>query len=349
MNTSVTLKEIAKATGFGVTTVSRALKNGAELKDSTKELIQSVANQLGYRPNPAGIGLRTGKTGTICLILNRHEEVTGYSLSLISGISEIFRSHGLQLSVNPQFHGDDPLQAVKQIVESRTADGLIFSRTIPNDPRVTYLQNLQIPFVTHGRSASAIPHAFVDFDNYEFARLATARLLSLGHRDLALIAPSPHYQFHDHLRDGFADAIMAFRARYKSNVNHLKISGLTLDRPADELRQEIQKHCLTGKAPTGLVCAGEIASLALVAGYHDCGWLYGENFHLIAKQTSSLFNYSLPALDGLKEDLILTGKLLGQAMVGLLAGESPQAYQTILPPQAIWRYQGEGLKFHKNL
>jgi LacI family transcriptional regulator len=67
-----TLKTIAFLTGLGVTTVSRALKNGPEIGQDTKQRVRLIAQQIGYRPNRAGVRLRTGKTNVISLILNTH-------------------------------------------------------------------------------------------------------------------------------------------------------------------------------------------------------------------------------------------------------------------------------------
>lgn len=64
-----TLKTIAQYTGLSVTTVSRALKDGDDVKQPTKEIVKAAAEKLGYRPNLSGIGLRTGKNYNVCAIL----------------------------------------------------------------------------------------------------------------------------------------------------------------------------------------------------------------------------------------------------------------------------------------
>ncbi len=56
-----TLKTIAYMTGLGVTTVSRALHDAPDIGQATKERVRLVAKQIGYRPNRAGVRLRTGQ------------------------------------------------------------------------------------------------------------------------------------------------------------------------------------------------------------------------------------------------------------------------------------------------
>ena len=81
-----TLKTIAYLTGLGVTTVSRALKDGPEIGEDTRQRVKLIAQQIGYRPNRAGVRLRTGKTNVISLILNTQDEGYGFLSAFIFGI-----------------------------------------------------------------------------------------------------------------------------------------------------------------------------------------------------------------------------------------------------------------------
>ena len=45
------LKTVAKALGLSVTTVSRALKDGPEVRPETIQCVKSAAEKLGYVPN----------------------------------------------------------------------------------------------------------------------------------------------------------------------------------------------------------------------------------------------------------------------------------------------------------
>lgn len=66
-------------TGLGVTTVSRALKDAPEIGPETRKRVQLIARQIGYRPNRAGVRLRTGKTNVIALVLNTQDEIMGFT------------------------------------------------------------------------------------------------------------------------------------------------------------------------------------------------------------------------------------------------------------------------------
>ena len=177
-----TLKTIAFMTGLGVTTVSRALKDAPEIGEETRRRVQLVARQVGYRPNRAGVRLRTGKTNVISLVLNTEEQVIGFVSDLIYGISEELAQTPYHLIVTPYSRINDPMEPVRYVVETGSADGIIISRTEPKDPRVRYMTERGFPFATHGRTDMGIEHPFHDFDNRAYAVEAVRKLAALGRK-----------------------------------------------------------------------------------------------------------------------------------------------------------------------
>ncbi len=93
------------------------------------------------------------------------------------------------LVVIPEIPGQSLLDPVRYVVETRSADAVIFNRIQPQDPRVAYLREKGFPFVTHGRSDWHADHAWFDYDNDGFGRRAVAHLARRGWRNLLLIAP----------------------------------------------------------------------------------------------------------------------------------------------------------------
>ena len=59
---SVTLKDLAKASGVSIGTVSRALNDKNEVSAKTSERIRQLAQELGYIPNRAGRALSSQKS-----------------------------------------------------------------------------------------------------------------------------------------------------------------------------------------------------------------------------------------------------------------------------------------------
>ncbi|MCK4328565.1 LacI family DNA-binding transcriptional regulator [candidate division WOR-3 bacterium] len=64
-----TIKDVAKAAGVSVSTVSAALNGTAPVKESTCKRILEVCEDMGYRPNRLARGLKTKRSYTIGVII----------------------------------------------------------------------------------------------------------------------------------------------------------------------------------------------------------------------------------------------------------------------------------------
>ena len=81
--------------------------------------------------------------------LNQHkqEDVSNYAKHIISGICNYLKNTEYELIVKPIFRYDN-IEAVKEVVERKLADGIILTHTSLNDERVKYLSEKNFPFVT---------------------------------------------------------------------------------------------------------------------------------------------------------------------------------------------------------
>jgi LacI family transcriptional regulator len=116
-----TLKTIAAATGLAIATVSRALKDAPDIGEDTKRRVRETAALLGYRPNRAGVRLRTGKTNVIALVLSTEADVMNHTSRLIYSIANALRGTAYHMVVMPYFPDQDPLDPIRYIVETESA------------------------------------------------------------------------------------------------------------------------------------------------------------------------------------------------------------------------------------
>ncbi|NNL79821.1 MAG: LacI family DNA-binding transcriptional regulator, partial [Flavobacteriaceae bacterium] len=80
MRKTVTLKQIARELDVSVSTVSKALRDSAEISDDTKEKVQAFAKLYNYKPNNIALSLKNRKTKTIGVII---PEIVHYFFSKV--------------------------------------------------------------------------------------------------------------------------------------------------------------------------------------------------------------------------------------------------------------------------
>lgn len=318
-----TLKTIAFMTGLGVTTVSRALKDAPDIGADTKERVRLVAKQIGYRPNRAGVRLRTGKTNVIALILNTHEEIMGFTSQIIYGISEVLAQTPYHLVVTPYSHSADPMEPVRYVVETGSADGVIISRTEPNDPRVRYLMEHDFPFVTHGRTEMGIDHPFHDFDNHAFARKCVEALAAKGRRRLALLPPTPDLTYFRHMTSGFSEAVRNL------GLDEVSLPGIHIDLSLAEIKAAMTRALDARQRPDGIVCGSSGAVIAVVAAIEDLGLELGKDVDVFSKQSMNILPWFRKDIGVFNEDVRAAGRELARAVIGHIDGQPATVLQSV--------------------
>jgi len=321
-----TLKTIAYMTGLGVTTVSRALNDAPDIGEVTKERVRLVAKQIGYRPNRAGVRLRTGRTNVISLVLSVETEVLGLTSHLVYGISEYLADTRYHLIVTPYNLGDDPLAPVRYVVETGAADGIIFSRLEPRDARVRYLHARGVPFATHGRTQLAIEHPYWDYDNTAFAEIAVARLAERGRRRLALLPPPGHLTYAGHMTAGFLAGVE------RAGATYVPVGTITTDSPYDTVQRAVAALMASDRRADGLVCGSAASAISVISGAESCGLVIGRDFDVAVKESFDLMRRFRRDVIVLREDFRAAGRGLAEAVVATVAGTPATDLQRIEAP-----------------
>lgn len=322
-----TLRTIAQMTGFATTTISRALNNAPELSVETRELVQKIAAEVGYVRDRTALRLKTGRTHVISLVLDPHDEILGFGKSMVSGLIDAIAGTPYHLVITPISPRRDPLDPILYILRNKAADGVIFSRTEPDDARVKLLTAEGLAFVSHGRTELPTPHPYVDYDNEAFAYLAAKRLVAKGAQRLSIILPPERFNFGHHLRKGFERAVA------ETGVSHEVLPGATLDAPAEQIRSATVARLNAPNPPDGLICTGDAAALAMMAGIADSGRIIGRDVDVVVKQTSGVFSLVRPKVDAIYEDTALAGRQMGDLLLRRIAGEPPETLQILHQPE----------------
>jgi len=321
-----TQKDVAEVSGFAVTTVSRALADDPLIAEKTRKRIAQVAEELGYVPDRAAQRLRTGRTHVIALVLDPHGEILDFSGSMISGFAEVVRGTKYHITLTQHQTGEDPMDPIRHIVRNKLADGIVFARTEPDDPRVQYLMDAGFPFVTHGRTRMA-SHAWYDYDNEAFARIAVERLVAKGRSHLLIIPPLARYTFAEHMVSGFERAIA------EHGVTGELPDGFDLNAPSDEIYSKLKTRLGDANRPDGLICPGEIAAISSLAAIEDAGLVLGTDIDVVAKQTSQVFDLHRPRIDTIHEDINAAGQTIARALLQEIDGAAPDTLQTLQHPR----------------
>lgn len=182
---AVTLKDVARASGLSVTTISRVLdpKSRPLFAPRTCARVDAAVARLGYQRNAAACALRRGRTNRIGLFSPGGDFLfsSEYFHALMHGVVEEVnrRQYLLMLTLTPDPKHDRAFcDRVAAIVNGGEVDGVLL---------LTYSEKLRPEFrkATPTVVCGNMPFrgvSNVDCDNVGGARAAVEHLIGLGHR-----------------------------------------------------------------------------------------------------------------------------------------------------------------------
>lgn len=184
-----TLKDIAKATGFSVNTVSRALRDDRAISQKTKDIIKSKANELNYIPNALASSMRSMRSGLIGVI--SADSTNPFFGEVIKGIEERATNFGYQLMLGCTEESIEKEEKLIKMFLSRRLDGLIIMPVFDNsDEHIEIFKRLSrsVPFVFAGRYLEGLREHSILHQEFTGQRYVFDYLFSKGHKNILYIA-----------------------------------------------------------------------------------------------------------------------------------------------------------------
>ncbi|MGN0641954.1 MAG: LacI family DNA-binding transcriptional regulator [Huintestinicola sp.] len=181
---SVTIKDVAKAAGVSVATVSRVLNNSSAVSDDTASAVNSAIKELGYSPNFLGRNLRKCETNNILAIIPSTEQ-TVYS-DIIKGMQEaaIANSYDILISTSNSYLGTE--MRLLNMLYNRTVDAAVILGTQMDSEALSELdKKYNIALCCERVENSDV--LTVTVDNEAGAYDAVSSFLRKGRRKIALV------------------------------------------------------------------------------------------------------------------------------------------------------------------
>ncbi|KAB0655216.1 MULTISPECIES: substrate-binding domain-containing protein [Burkholderia] len=311
----VNLKALSDALGLSRTTVSRALNGYDDVSEATRERVMKAARELGYVADPTARRLATGRADTIGIVYPFGAGDLGDPRfgEVVSGITERLGERNLDFIIAAA-RPNAELDTYRRLVDGRLVDGLIVARTLVDDPRLAYLRSNAFPYVAYGRTQTAEPYAWFDFDNEAGARDAVRRLIGFGHRRIAMISAPLSLNFAMQRRAGYLAALR--EAGIEPDPALLVEGPFTRDGG----QQGAQALLAQAERPTALLVDNNISGGGAFRALVDSGLRLGRDMSLIVYDgvpPEVAYPHRVTAV--VQPTGHATGRALADLMLGLLA------------------------------
>ncbi len=186
-----TLRDVAREANVSVTQTSRALNGHDDVSARTRQRVDEAATRIGYTPNLEARRLKMPKarTNSLGLVLATGSQRFSdpFFGELLTSLVDEAAGNGCELQLSTPLADEDPTASYQRAVVTKRVDGFVVLRATQRDPRVGFLRDHEVPFVTFGRIDDRGGHPAV-VESTDCLRPAVDHLVSLGHRRIGCLA-----------------------------------------------------------------------------------------------------------------------------------------------------------------
>ncbi|WP_017664200.1 LacI family DNA-binding transcriptional regulator [Porphyrobacter sp. AAP82] len=326
-----TITDLARLAGVSPGTVSRALAGKSLVNTRTREKIEALAREHGFRPNQMASGLRRQKTGVIGVVIPlghdiRQQISDSFFMTLLGFLADELTTHGYDLMLRRVVPDSDP-DWLDRFIGSGMIDGVIVIGQSDQFERIEEVADGYRAMVVWGNHTEGQRHCVVGTDNRLGGRLAAERLVAAGARRLAFLGDTGPMEF---------AARFAGAQDVAARMGLPAVRALATHLSPDRASEEIAGHLAAcAGAIDGIFAATDTLAALCLAELRAQGLSVPEDIKLVGFDDLPIARQTIPPLSTVRQDIAVGARGLVDLLLRRLAGETTESL--VLPPELVMR------------
>jgi LacI family transcriptional regulator len=341
IESSLTIKDIARLAGVSHSTVSRALNDNPRVSQETREKIKAIAESLQFEFHAGARSLSSKRRGIIGVIY--HSGLDSFDSSLYTNQLFVDLRHGLEsISLDAiLLQPYNPVTGnsnIARLIRQKKVDGfLIVDQTIS---RAEYdlIKRNGLPVVQLHMGASYYPIDDLDHfltDNVAGGEIASSHLVDMGCKRIATLTSNP-------------DLVIGceFRGRREGYRLALERGGLSYDPDLvfdvgpcsyEAGYSFVRSHAELMRGIDGIFAQADIVAFGCIAALKDLCMSVPGDVRVMGYDDCSICNLCHPAISTVhqrREELV---QLACERLNAMLEGEGGAMAHVMLPPSLVVR------------
>jgi DNA-binding LacI/PurR family transcriptional regulator len=327
----ITIREVAKAAGASVSTISAALNNSDYVSQAMRNRIQDAIKQLKYRPNDLARGLRLQKTHSIAIVVP--DLSNNFYVEVVRGAKDYSASASYTMLIGDSRESWEEERGYLDSFHRRRVDGVVRIPAMDALPRKTkpILGNMPVVYADRypGFHDSAVGR--VGIDNVLAADNATRYLLSLGHRNIGIITGDTSSGTSADRLKGFLQALRTVKIRANRAMIH---SGHNDMESGHEHAMQLLK---SSPRPTAIFCTNNMMALGAFAALQEFGLACPEEISLLGFDDFYWSTLLRPTLTVVRQPAREVGMIAARMLIDHVEGKPGMASPVLLATELVVR------------
>lgn len=335
----ITIKDIAKLCGVGVSTVSRAINNHPDINPQTKHMIMDVIKEHGFVPNNSARNLKRTDAKTIAVLV---KGITNPLFSdMIQVIEEETQKKKYSLALKHVEYYEDEVDVALEMVKEKRLRGIIFlgGYFFHSEERIS---KLTVPYI-FSTIGAAVPenmnralYSSVSVDDRKESYLMTSYLINQGHKDIAIILAETETNSVGQLRqEGY---LQAMRDRNIAvNPNLIRLVEDDVDHYSMENGYLTAKKLLaSGEKFTAIFATADMIAVGVCRALVEAGLRIPQDVSVTGFDGIDVSKYYNPTITTIRQPVKEMAKTTIKLLFDIIAGRKDYEH-IVFPAELIIR------------
>ena len=322
-----TIHDVAKRAGVGSITVSRVINNSGYFSPETRKRVEKAIAELGYVPNSLARSLRSRKTNSVALMVT---DITNpFFTTLARGVEDAANKAGYTVI----FCNTDESQAKEEeyinVLLQKQVDGLLLVPTQNSDHAIRRIQKHGTPVVVLDRQVPNVDVDTVRCDSVQGAYDLTRYLLSLGHKEIAVISGKLGIATADDRVAGYRKALA--EANINLDEQYIIRGELTPEGGYSMTTQAISLP----QRPTALIATNNFITIGAMKALQEAGLGVPADIALVGFDDLPPAMVTFPFFTVISQPAYEMGTKAMELLLTRLEGEETDSYEEVLLPTQL--------------
>ena len=311
---SVTIKDVAKAAGTSVSTVSKVINGHYSISQETVERVRKVMEELNYYPSASAQSFAKGATKAVAVLANLEPDAAfqnPHMFEIIAGLEETLQARGYRLFLRG-VDAANAYEVAEDIISRRSADAIAIHVSVMTHPLSALLTKLQFPHLVLGMPNFESQVCWIDNNNVYSGTVAASYLIAQGYRKIAFIGGQYYDLGSTHRLQGVKQGLESMG--YELDDQYIWLGESTRN---DGYRMT-QKLLAEKTLPDAVICANNYIALGCIAALQEKGLKIPDNMGVMAFDAYPFSQFTEPPLTVVDIDVRDLGKRAGKYLIEIL-------------------------------
>ena len=321
----MTIKDLAKITGYSVATVSRVLNNIPNVSKKAREEILQAVEKSGFQINTNAQQLKQHATSILVVVKGTANEMFG---EMVETIQNLIAQTQYPLYVDYMDEDNNEVLRAIQLCREKKPLGILFLGG-NSENFIRDFDKIKIPSVLVSNDASNLPFqnlSSVCTDDRQAARCAMDSLIALGHRKFVIVG-------------GDRKVSDTSRLRYEGCMQSFRDHGIEYDEELDYRSVRFSYHdgyeatqqlIASGRHFTALFAEADVMAIGAIRALHNNGLRVPQDVSVMGFDGLPLGSYMIPQLSTVFQSAQTMARRGVEVLVDRIENGGPPSHEFVL-------------------